>query len=147
MMSMRGSKIFIIIFAIVWVGSLSAIGFFMLTSWFVPTFFALIPFGMAIVGLIMFRFAYRSMDPSAQIRQAMAMQRQFQQAFFEVAGEQLHQTQSAHHERDDPYIYQVPTKCPECNASISTEEVDWVGPLQARCPYCHSTIEARRRPL
>ena len=44
---------------------------------------------------------------------------------------------------DRRIIYQVPKKCPECGGSLSNEEVDWVGPLQAKCPYCRTTIEAQ----
>lgn len=44
---------------------------------------------------------------------------------------------------DRRIIYQVPTVCPECGGSLSNEEVDWVGPLQAKCPYCRTTIEAQ----
>ena len=44
-------------------------------------------------------------------------------------------------------IYQVPAVCPSCGASISQEEVDWVGPLQAKCPYCRATIEVEKKSL
>lgn len=146
-MSSRQTKIFIIIFGIVWVGGLSALAFLMLFVWSVPFLVALIPLGMVIAGLFLSGFMYTNSDPRVQLRKAMAMQRQFQQDFLEIAGEELHDAQSPYHQRGDPYVYQLPTKCTECNASISTEDVDWVGPLQARCPYCHATIEARRRRL
>lgn len=44
---------------------------------------------------------------------------------------------------DRRVIYNVPGKCPECGGSINNENVDWVGPLQAKCPYCQTTIEAQ----
>ena len=44
---------------------------------------------------------------------------------------------------DRRIIYQVPKRCPECRGSLSNEEVDWVGPLQAKCPFCGTTIEAQ----
>jgi hypothetical protein len=44
---------------------------------------------------------------------------------------------------DRRIIYQVPGKCPECGGNLSNEEVDWVGPLQAKCPFCRTTIEAQ----
>jgi hypothetical protein len=47
----------------------------------------------------------------------------------------------------DKVIYQVPPVCPGCGASISQEEVDWVGPLQAKCPYCRNTIEVEKKSL
>lgn len=44
---------------------------------------------------------------------------------------------------DRRIIYQVPSKCPQCGGSLSNEEVDWVGPLQAKCPFCRTTVEAQ----
>ena len=44
---------------------------------------------------------------------------------------------------DRRIVYQVPSKCPECGGSLRNEEVDWVGPLQAKCPFCRTTVEAR----
>ena len=44
---------------------------------------------------------------------------------------------------DRRIVYQVPTTCPECRGSLSNEDIDWVGPLQAKCPYCQTTIEAQ----
>ena len=43
---------------------------------------------------------------------------------------------------DRRVVYQLPRRCPECGGSLSNEEADWVGPLQAKCPYCHATVEA-----
>ena len=139
-------KIFIIFFGILWVGGLSTVAFFMLFFWNVPFLVTLIPLGMAIFGVFFIRFAYVNSDHKVQMQKAMEMQRQFQEAFMEVAGADL-QAQSPYHQRGDPYVYQLPTKCPDCNASISAEDVDWVGPLQVRCPYCQATIEAQRRRL
>ena len=145
-MSTRETKLFIIIFGVAWVGGLSAVAFLMLFSWNAPFLVSLIPVGMAIFGLLFVRFAYVNSDPKAQVQKAMEMQREFQKAFVEVTGTDL-QAQSPYHQRGDPYIYQLPTKCPDCNASISAEDVDWVGPLQVRCPYCQATIEAQRKRL
>jgi len=36
----------------------------------------------------------------------------------------------------------LPEKCPSCGASISQEGIDWVGPLEAKCTYCGSTLRA-----
>ena len=43
------------------------------------------------------------------------------------------------------YIHEIPDTCKNCKASISTEDVDWVGPLSAKCPYCGATIQTERR--
>jgi len=42
-------------------------------------------------------------------------------------------------------FYTIPTECPTCNHSLSTNEIEWIGPLQAKCPYCGGTIEAEVR--
>lgn len=36
----------------------------------------------------------------------------------------------------------LPLKCPSCGAEVSHESVDWVGPLEAQCSYCSSTMRA-----
>lgn len=44
-------------------------------------------------------------------------------------------------------VFQVPSKCPDCGANLSEEDIEWVGPLQARCPYCSATVDAKEREL
>jgi hypothetical protein len=36
----------------------------------------------------------------------------------------------------------VPTKCPNCAASLSQDDIDWVGPLEAECKYCGASVRA-----
>lgn len=36
----------------------------------------------------------------------------------------------------------IPTKCPSCGAALSHENIDWVGPLEAKCSYCGGTVRA-----
>ena len=36
----------------------------------------------------------------------------------------------------------LPLKCPSCDAEVSHEGVDWVGPLEAKCSYCGGTMRA-----
>ncbi|MHA2378083.1 MAG: hypothetical protein ACXADS_02315 [Candidatus Thorarchaeota archaeon] len=36
----------------------------------------------------------------------------------------------------------VPTKCPNCAASLSQDDIDWVGPLEAECRYCGASVRA-----
>ncbi|MDF1540730.1 MAG: hypothetical protein P1Q69_17675, partial [Candidatus Thorarchaeota archaeon] len=40
-------------------------------------------------------------------------------------------------------MVRIPVKCPECNAPLSPESIDWVGPLEAKCNYCGSTVRAK----
>ncbi len=37
----------------------------------------------------------------------------------------------------------LPEKCPTCSAALSSQDIDWTGPLEARCNYCGGTVQAR----
>ena len=49
--------------------------------------------------------------------------------------------------REKSFVHDLPDKCPNCKAQISSETVDWVGPLTARCPYCGASIKTEKREL
>lgn len=36
---------------------------------------------------------------------------------------------------------ELPEKCPHCSAPLKDEEVDWVGPHTAECPYCGGAVK------
>ncbi|MFX0107906.1 MAG: hypothetical protein ACFE7R_06470 [Candidatus Hodarchaeota archaeon] len=36
----------------------------------------------------------------------------------------------------------IPNRCPQCAASLSQGDVDWVGPLEAKCNYCGGVVRA-----
>jgi len=36
----------------------------------------------------------------------------------------------------------LPDRCPSCGAAISHEDIDWTGPLEAKCNYCGGTLKA-----
>ncbi|TFG33335.1 hypothetical protein EU527_08210 [Candidatus Thorarchaeota archaeon] len=40
-------------------------------------------------------------------------------------------------------MVRIPTECPKCNAPLSHESIDWVGPLEAKCSYCGATVRAK----
>ncbi len=42
----------------------------------------------------------------------------------------------------DIRMVRIPERCPSCNAALSHEGIDWVGPLEARCSYCGATVRA-----
>ncbi len=44
-------------------------------------------------------------------------------------------------------MYRVPLKCPECGANLNEENIEWVRPLKAQCPYCYATVEAEEKFL
>lgn len=49
--------------------------------------------------------------------------------------------------REKSYIHEPPDVCPNCKAAISSEEVEWVGPLTARCPYCGASLKTQKREI
>ncbi|RLI50202.1 MAG: hypothetical protein DRO73_03870 [Candidatus Thorarchaeota archaeon] len=48
---------------------------------------------------------------------------------------------------DAPRVVMLPTICPSCGAPIVSEEVEWVGPLDARCSHCGAIVRARPEDL
>jgi hypothetical protein len=45
------------------------------------------------------------------------------------------------------YVYEPPTSCPDCGGKLTSANVDWVGPLTLKCPYCGSTVQALKRQV
>lgn len=41
----------------------------------------------------------------------------------------------------------LPTECPECDAPIKYDEVKWVGPRRAECPYCGNVVELQEEEV
>jgi len=48
-------------------------------------------------------------------------------------------------EEEEKPIYLVPAECPSCGSSISSKDLDWIGPMQAKCPRCGATVNAIER--
>ena len=49
-------------------------------------------------------------------------------------------TVNSHHERR--FVREsLPAECPECNAPLKYNEVKWVGPRRAECPYCGNVVD------
>lgn len=40
-------------------------------------------------------------------------------------------------------IPRIPDECSKCGAPVDSQEVEWVGPLSANCPYCGSELEVK----
>lgn len=45
------------------------------------------------------------------------------------------------------YVYEPPTVCPSCRGKLTSSNVDWVGPLTIKCPYCGSSVPAVKRQV
>ncbi|MBN2230076.1 MAG: hypothetical protein JW779_10860 [Candidatus Thorarchaeota archaeon] len=135
-------KIVIGCFMIIWCLTAFGMGYFALQM-SAPFFFPLIAFGMGAFGVVFclaIIFTKKQKDLPIQRCQTYSYDHEPQ-----TGGSVSHGHSSSRRERKS--IYQVPSRCPSCAASISTEEVDWVGPLQAKCPYCMATIDVEERSL
>ena len=43
--------------------------------------------------------------------------------------------------------YRIPDECPSCKAPINTDEVHWIGPMEAKCNYCGHVIHAKETEI
>ena len=108
-----------------------------------PFIFPMAAFGMGAFGIVMFICIARG---GGSTNMAMRMSRR-QMESYTYTGDAFSTPVSSRSRDGERALYQVPSSCPSCGASISTEEVDWVGPLQARCPYCGATMDAEKKIL
>jgi hypothetical protein len=46
-----------------------------------------------------------------------------------------------------PTIPVLPPKCSTCGGALAMDEVRWVGPLTAKCPYCGTTVPIEWRKI
>lgn len=56
----------------------------------------------------------------------------------------LPQTPPTHHSRT-LIRESLPEECPNCDAPLRYDEVKWVGPRRAECPYCGQTVDLEER--
>ncbi len=64
---------------------------------------------------------------------------------FGIFGMMGSRTRSAPKEKS--YIHEPPRFCSECGATLSSEEIEWVGPLSVKCPYCGATHATEKREV
>ena len=110
----------------------------------VPFFLPLVPIGMGLFGFVMCVAILRQGRRGASGHSGMPIYRDETVVY---TGDYSIRPDISRETRGSKSIYQVPPHCPSCGADINTEDVDWVGPLQAKCPYCSATIEAQERRL
>ena len=41
-------------------------------------------------------------------------------------------------------VYSLPRRCKECGSEIGLHHLEWIGPDEARCPYCSAAVPVRR---
>lgn len=49
--------------------------------------------------------------------------------------------------REKSYVYEPPRFCSDCGAAITSEGIEWVGPLSVKCPYCGATLSTEKREI
>ncbi len=136
-------KVVIVCFMIMWVGTALSMGLFLFPQpFFLP--FGFVPFIMAAVGIVFCFAALRANSNTTRTRRRVGSGYSIS-----TTGDAMYrdrESRSPSYQRPSKRIvYQIPSRCPSCGAALNSEQVDWVGPLQAQCPYCLTTIEASER--
>jgi hypothetical protein len=56
-------------------------------------------------------------------------------------------TRAAETPKEKSFVHEPPRFCNDCGASLSSEEIEWVGPLSVKCPYCGATHATEKREI
>jgi hypothetical protein len=107
-------------------------------QWGAPFIFAMVPFGMGFFGIVVFLAVAKS------CRGAYPLPRRTRRDYVTYSGDSM-EGEDTSYQREGKPSYQAPSMCPSCGADISTDEVDWVAPLKAVCPYCETVMDAVER--
>ncbi|TFG31162.1 hypothetical protein EU527_13085 [Candidatus Thorarchaeota archaeon] len=49
--------------------------------------------------------------------------------------------------REKSFVHEPPRFCKDCGASLNAKELEWVGPLTIKCPYCGATHPTEKREV
>ncbi len=49
--------------------------------------------------------------------------------------------------KEKSYVHEPPRVCKDCGATLTAKEVEWVGPLTVKCPYCGATHPTEKREV
>ena len=49
--------------------------------------------------------------------------------------------------KEKSFVHEPPRFCGDCGAALSSEEIEWVGPLSVKCPYCGATHATEKREV
>ncbi|MGY5870765.1 MAG: hypothetical protein RTV72_00830 [Candidatus Thorarchaeota archaeon] len=142
----NSGKMATVCFFTIFCGTAFGMGFFILemmasTSFGPPIFMVFVPFGMGIFGMLMCITTLKRYSTTSSLKPGISS---YGSGSTVYTGDYTVRSDTHHRQKS---VYRVPPICPLCGADISTETVDWVGPLQAKCPYCGGTVEAEERVL
>jgi hypothetical protein len=131
----RSGTIVGVCFMILWCGTAFGMGI-TAWQWGAPIIFPLVTFGMGGFGIVLCVAICRQQSQASQQLQSTPRD------YMTYTGDY----QSPYTHSSERKSYEAPSHCPSCGAAISTDEVDWVAPLKAVCPYCESVIDAIESP-
>ena len=134
----KAGNIIGICFMVLWCSMAFGMGITAL-QWGAPFLFVLAPFGMGIFGIVVCLAGFLSQRKKQQQPEI----RRYSSESIVYTGD--YSLQPEPKSQNQKKVYMVPSHCPSCSVSINTEEIDWVGPLQAKCPNCGGVIDAEER--
>ncbi|NHI83944.1 MAG: hypothetical protein EAX81_06555 [Candidatus Thorarchaeota archaeon] len=132
-------KCAVLCFFTIWIGTVLGFGVFAIPS--MPFPFSLIPIGMAIFGFIL---CIGVLTSSSRTAEPVGVGSGYS---ISTTGDAMYADRRRSYSPRRKVVFQVPPMCPSCGAPLSTESVEWVGPLECQCPYCFATVEAEEREL
>ena len=139
----RGGALLVICFMTLWCGSAFWMTYFTLQTG-APSVLTFFSFMFGLFGLLFCIACFKKPGEPLDIEEPRAAIYRLQEPpIIPVESEDLEPSPM----KREKSVYQAPSKCTSCGASISSESVDWVGPLQIQCPYCNATIDAEERIL
>ena len=130
----RSGTIVGICFVTLWCGTAFGMGY-MAWSWGAPIFFPIVAWGMGCFGIVL------AITICRQQGQTESLQRRKYEDHVTYTGDYT----SPYAQPVEKKSYTAPSYCPSCGTAISTDEVDWVAPLKAVCPYCEAVMDAVER--
>lgn len=151
MESMRSTfsavHVFGVIFAIVWLVSLVLTGlnfYDFAQDWpsglgISPMLFVWVPFAMGVFGFIAILCGIRQ-----QRRMLDGFIPRGQESSRLVGPFAHHHVSGFSSEEQEGDVLDIPAVCSNCEYALSREGLEWVGPLEFKCPYCGHILQAKR---
>jgi len=108
-----------------------------------PAIIVWVPMIMSSIPLILCIYLMATADKRARAKSVSSDVYRYRDDTIVYTGDyEIHKEQES--KEDDP-VYLIPTNCPSCDGALNAHEVEWIGPLQAKCPHCGKTVKAQKR--
>lgn len=109
-------------------------------------FFIIIPVVIFLI-IVVWMFRRFSRFRGMATEDVFGMVRQMQEIMTEMPAFAIPEEHRSTSGESEVRTVRLPTQCPSCQAPVSHETIDWVGPLTAKCSYCGSTLRANLERL